>query len=156
MQSARHLLFYDTSSTLLDRDETRVMFISEGPRDALTPLQYGYASVCNLGADNSWSKHKINLILALRPDVLIMAFDGDDPGRQCAHAVYNDLSELVPTYDVVFPTVKVDGKNVKKYDLSDLSQDRVDGIVDDACAQYNLPIPRPYEWKRAVKSKWAV
>jgi hypothetical protein len=162
MSSTKSLLFGDVATEMLrelnelDRkhEYARLAFISEGPRDALTPLMYGYPSVCNLGAHNSWTKDKVNLLLALGIDLLISCMDGDQPGLDAADAIIKDASDLIHIHNVTFPSKKVIDKNTRQpklekvKDLSDLDDARIDKIVIEACKFYGKKPPPYYDWSQ--------
>lgn len=154
LQSSKYFLFTDLAQQMLEGAPKgrRVLTISEGPRDALNCAQLGYASLCNLGALNSWSTEKVNFILRLDPDVVILMMDGDQPGRDCAIQMIEDLRGLVNTHDVIFPVDRQTGK--KKFDASDLKEAKMDRIVAEACAAYKLDIPEPYGWTYEDASEW--
>jgi len=152
LASSRCLLFTELADNMMDAmNGDRVCVLCEGPRDSLNIVQHGYASVCNLGAVNSWHITKVNLLFRLNVDLLILMLDGDSPGRACADQIYRDIDGAIPVHDVVFPVNK-DGS--KKYDASDLSSERVTSIVRAACAAFNLSPPRPYDWTKQDTSGW--
>jgi 5S rRNA maturation endonuclease (ribonuclease M5) len=156
LASSKFFLFTDLAESMLSgvAQGRRVLAVSEGPRDALNVAQLGYPSICNLGALNSWSQDKINHILRLSPDVVILMMDGDEPGRSCAIQMIEDLRGLVNTHDVIFPTKKLNGKIKKLFDASDLNEKQVDRIVAEACAAYGLKAPDPYDWSVDDTSEW--
>lgn len=124
-----NFLFYDEAERMLQSmpEQDRVLGIAEGPRDAANLMQFGIPCVCNLGAANSWSKVKASLILAMSANRIILAFDGDKPGRDAAKAVYADLHKMIDVYDLDFPTDEL-GK--KLFDASDLTQEQCQGLFD--------------------------
>lgn len=72
----------------------RIVVLVEGPRDALRCQQYGIMAMAILGTSN-WSSKKTDLVLALEPDVVILAFDGDEAGAAATKRVYAALKDEV-------------------------------------------------------------
>lgn len=158
MSSTKSLMFADISSNMIrelhaidhKQEFARLAFISEGPRDALNPLQYGYPSVGNLGAYNSWHKDKVNILLSIGIDLLIVCMDSDEAGDAATQAILSDTLDLLHVHVVTFPSevVKKRGKDVrvKLIDLSDLSEAKIDKLVQEACKSYGKLPPPKYDW----------
>lgn len=94
----------------------KVLYLVEGPRDALNLIQHGSMALALLGAGNSWSESKAHLIEDLDPDLLVLMLDNDDAGRIAASRIAKSLKHQVPIVYFKFP-VKEDGS---KFDASDL------------------------------------
>lgn len=91
----------------------RVILV-EGPRDALTLLQYGLPALAILGASN-WCDQKRNLLLASSVKQVIVAFDGDAAGREGASIVMASLKGLVPRAKVILPPGQDPGSLPKSF-----------------------------------------
>ena len=159
LQSTKHFLFYDLAERMLEEIKgTRILSISEGPRDALNTVQLGVPSLANLGSMNSWTPQKVDIVLRLDPDLIILGMDADETGRACAEAMINDLSDFFPIHDVIFPhTMEMrHGKQVmkKKFDTSDLNEKQFDRIIDEACKANGFPSPDMYDWTTYDTSEW--
>lgn len=160
MASTRCLLFADIAAQMISdlndidpkNEYARIAFISEGPRDALTPLMYGWPSVSNLGAINSWTADKVNLLLAIGIDLLISCMDSDQPGIDATDKIAEDVADLIDMHSILFPNhTEIDERTkkpklVKDKDLSDLNAMQTARIVATACAVYNKRVPPIYDW----------
>lgn len=62
------------------RGKKRVIFLVEGPRDALHLIQNGIPAFAFLGSSTKWSDYVGDLILQQEPDLIVLAFDADAPG----------------------------------------------------------------------------
>lgn len=144
-ESTKHFLFTDLAERMLEEinDGTKIVMISEGPRDAANTTQLGVPSLANLGAMNSWTPHKINTLLQLDPDLVILAMDGDEAGRLAAETMVQDLHDLFPIHDVIFP---VDKHGKKQFDASDITEILLSRILGEACRANDLPFPILYDW----------
>jgi hypothetical protein len=152
LRSSRHLLFVDSAQKLISRlneidpanEFARLAFISEGPRDGLNGLQYGYPSVCNLGAYNSWSTAKVNTLISLGIDLLIGCMDGDEAGQAAHASIVRDVSDSMRVHTIQFPVDPDTGKKLR--DFSDLEDWEINRLVKKACAIYNMKPPPLYNW----------
>lgn len=81
-----------------------VLFLVEGPRDALNVIQCGGLCVPVLGAANI-SKRKTGYLEELNPDLYVMMFDGDDAGDHAFEVAGEYLSHL-PTDSIKLPRGK--------------------------------------------------
>lgn len=85
---------YDYTKKMLKRRKLKTLFLVEGPRDTLRPLQYGIPTMGMIGAGN-WSDIKADLILSLDLERLILGFDPDEAGDRATQKVFNDLKNYV-------------------------------------------------------------
>lgn len=93
--AARYGLFpYDYVKKKLDKEKHRVVVLTEGPRDALNLLQNGILAVASLGA--YVIPEKLNLVMELEPDLVVLAFDPDDPGKDATDKAVEILKLKVP------------------------------------------------------------
>ena len=94
----RYLFPYDYVTKMLKvkerKKKKKVVFISEGTRDALNPIQYGLPALMNLGGKTTWSPIKAEYIESLDADLIVLAFDDDEIGKAVTKMAYNDLSKL--------------------------------------------------------------
>lgn len=96
------LFAYDTAREMLDSTKgPRILLIGEGPRDALNPLQHNLAAVATLGT--TWSQERVNLILELEPDVVLVGTDNDEPGEKLARKISRSLKGKTTVHRVKFP-----------------------------------------------------
>lgn len=78
-----------------------VLFLVEGPRDALNMIQLGFAALSVLGS--YFSPEKRSLLDYLSFNRLVMAFDSDMAGYKARRAVHELCSGKIPEiYDMVF------------------------------------------------------
>lgn len=80
------LLGFDYAISLPAFKKYRIIFIVEGPRDAMRLLELGIPAVSIIGSKN-WSKAKKELLLTCEPDLVCSLFDNDDAGRQAGRQV---------------------------------------------------------------------
>ena len=92
------------------KKKKNVIFIVEGPRDALWLVQHGIPALAFLGSSTKFSDYAGNLVMDLEPDLIIIAFDADAPGRKAAKKA------------VKFFQGKVDFKLLKMKEGSDPAQ----------------------------------
>lgn len=85
---------YDYSCKLMSKLNKRVLFLCEGPRDALTVLQNGIPALAILGTQN-WTKRKKDILLSLDLDLLVLALDNDEPGIKATNKIFKDLKGQV-------------------------------------------------------------
>ena len=108
---SRHTLFpHDYAKYLLSKQKHRVLFLGEGPRDALNPCQFGVPAVCTIGGKTVWNQMKADLILALKPSLVVLAFDPDQIGQELTELAHQDLKHEVKLKRMNFP------KGKEKYD----------------------------------------
>ena len=91
----------------------RVILV-EGPRDALTLLQYGLPALSILGT-NSWSDEKRDLLLASGVRQVLVAMDGDEAGRKGAAIIMSSLSGIIPRAKLVLPDEEDPGSLPRKF-----------------------------------------
>lgn len=111
---------YDYTKNLLSKTNSKVLFYVEGPRDVLNPLQYNIPTLANLGGTTVWSEEKAELILALKPKLLIIATDPDLIGNLLAEKIKTSLGSFLNTKRLKFP----DKKNGDKMDPGDTPKAR--------------------------------
>lgn len=63
------------------RPGRRPVLVVEGPRDALTLVQAGIPALATIGSYTAWTEQKARLVLDLEPDLIVLAFDGDEIGQ---------------------------------------------------------------------------
>ena len=71
-----------------------VLFIVEGPRDTMNVAQHGGIVVGLIGS--YVGPRKIDLIMDLDPDIIIIATDNDDAGNGAAEALLELIGTLIP------------------------------------------------------------
>lgn len=111
--------------------KTVVLFIVEGPRDTMNIAQHNGVVVGLIGS--APSSRKIQLILELDPDVIIIATDGDDAGNNAAQQLmhgkkdddtgkveFEGLGQLIPCIRLNFK----DGR-----DPADLKRQKVKALI---------------------------
>lgn len=118
------LFGYDYAKTLPAWKKFKILFIVEGPRDALRLLQMGIPAVAILGAKN-WSKNKVNLVLDLNPKRVCILFDNDTPGRRASRKIYGTLKRVVPTRRIKLPHKDKIGKELDPANLPSRSIKRI-------------------------------
>lgn len=88
------LLGYDRVRKTKYWKKDKIVYVVEGPRDAINLISMGYAAVAILGA-TSWSKSKRELIQQLNPKRVVVMMDGDDPGRAAGRNIYNSIKSVM-------------------------------------------------------------
>lgn len=114
-----------------------ILFIVEGPRDALVTIQNGYPALAILGTNN-WSDKCASLIISLAPDLVVIMLDPDDAGIKAQKHIYNDLKDMLNVKVVNLPRRKLikekDGKKIvaykKKLDPANLTSKMLQKIVN--------------------------
>jgi 5S rRNA maturation endonuclease (ribonuclease M5) len=101
------------------RKNNGILTLTEGPRDALNHIQFGLLSLMIFGSGNAWSKQKAELILALEPKVICMAFDPDEAGDLAREQASADLRGWCKIVNLNLPR---DENNKKLKDASDMSK----------------------------------
>jgi len=115
---------YDHVKEMLDKKRPRIIYLVEGPRDALNQVQLGKACLAILGARN-WTDEKRELVLDLDPDLVVVMLDPDKVGQLGAAKIVKSLKRSVPIVNFKFP-LNPDGS--KKMDASDLTKKQSNGI----------------------------
>jgi hypothetical protein len=64
--------------------------LTEGHYDALRLINEGFNAVAVLGVNN-WSEYKKELLIAKRPNKIVIAFDGDTAGYDASVKIFKDL-----------------------------------------------------------------
>lgn len=77
-----------------------VLWIVEGPRDTMNVAQYGGTVVGLIGS--YVGPRKIDMVMALDPDIVIVATDNDDAGNGVAEALKEQLGNLLPLIRLKF------------------------------------------------------
>jgi 5S rRNA maturation endonuclease (ribonuclease M5) len=110
----RESLFpFDYVKRLLRKQRRRIIFLVEGPRDALRLLSFGIPALSILGGKTVWRKIKAVLLMELDPRVIVLAFDPDKIGQQITALVREDLHGQVKLQQLKFTIEKINGKTVK-------------------------------------------
>lgn len=100
--------------------------IVEGSRDALHLIDHGVPALAVLGGNTSWNKYKRDLIMTLKPELIVLAPDPDEVGNKLAKAMKEDFKTyFVPTRWFRMKSEVVDGKLKKKEDPGDLTAGRI-------------------------------
>ena len=89
-----------TVSQLKERNLSTVVLV-EGPRDCLKLLQYGIPALAILGTGNL-SDTKVEMLINLNPERIIIAMDGDKVGREAAKKIHNSLKDELTVYNFNF------------------------------------------------------
>ena len=95
------------------------ILLVEGARDALNLLQYGVPAVCIFGT-NGWNKAKRDTLIDLGVKVVV-AMDGDEPGRKCSEKIETDMKRLKHPYKVIRFADGVDPGGLPKADVLDIA-----------------------------------
>jgi len=74
-----------------------ILYITEGPFDALNLIEHGKQAVCIFGAD-SWSDFKLSLLLELAPKHVVLLFDNDKAGYNGMYTLAKNIHRFVDTY----------------------------------------------------------
>lgn len=75
---------YDHVRRMLKTVRRRVILIGEGPRDALNPIQYGLPALAILATQARTFTAKVGHVMALEPDLVLIATDPDEAGVKAA------------------------------------------------------------------------
>lgn len=81
---------YNVVEAMLPNCESRDIVLVEGPRDALRLLRLGIPALSILGTNN-WSQQKLELLLTLEPDRVILMMDADSAGVKAQKAIFPAL-----------------------------------------------------------------
>ncbi len=87
---------YDLVARMLRAKRIRSVALVEGSRDALRLIQYGIPAIAILGSQN-FSKQKMNLILGLPIDHLIICMDGDLAGVKASNIIWGFAKAKIDT-----------------------------------------------------------
>ena len=94
-----------------------MIFIVEGPRDALSMLQIGIPACAIIGA-KIWSKLKEEIIASAEPNRVALLFDNDKAGRKGAQYLIKISGSNLPLKNILLPRKE---KIKRKIDPADLS-----------------------------------
>lgn len=83
--------------------DSDVLMIVEGQYDAVRAIQHGIPTVCCFGTAN-WNRTKAARILGRRYRHVLLAMDGDQPGRMAVEAALADLAHEIRTDVLEWPT----------------------------------------------------
>jgi 5S rRNA maturation endonuclease (ribonuclease M5) len=111
---------------LRQRRGKRVVVLVEGVRDALNLIQHGLLALAILGGKTVWGPSKANLLMTLEPDLVILAFDPDEIGREVTDMARDDLHRQVKLMRIRFPRRRA-GKT--KSDPGNMKRRRIKRIV---------------------------
>lgn len=78
-----------------------IVALVEGPRDALNLLQGGFPALAILGSKN-WSTYKAELVTALDPDLIVLAFDNDNAGISATESVSESFKDYTNVIQLTF------------------------------------------------------
>jgi hypothetical protein len=95
------------------RGKKLVIFLVEGPRDALNLLQHGLLALAILGGTTVYRNIKMDLLMSLEPDLVCLAFDPDKIGQQVTKLAYNYLHGQVAMKRLKFTIEHRNGKIYK-------------------------------------------
>lgn len=104
--SSRNFFPYD----YMRRHKPKTIVLVEGPRDALNLIQHGVPALCNFGAYNSWSSKKVELVLDIDPELVVLGFDPDKEGRRANRKIKRELLKWLPVKKLKLPKGKDPGK----------------------------------------------
>jgi 5S rRNA maturation endonuclease (ribonuclease M5) len=118
---------YDYVRRQLKGRKYRVVVLVEGVRDALNLIQHGLLALAILGGKTVWSKAKADLVMTLEPDIILLAFDPDEIGREVTDMARADLRGQVKLMQIRFPrrragTNKQDPGNMKRSRIRRISR----------------------------------
>ena len=80
--------------------EPRIVFLVEGPRDALRLIKLGIPALAVLGTQTVTSQKLDNLLTSLTLDCVVLAFDGDKAGALCRDKAIKLLRGKIKTLDL--------------------------------------------------------
>lgn len=84
------LLGYDFLPKIKRWRNYRILFLVEGPRDAMWMQSQGFPAIAILGTQN-WSERKLDLIVGLRPELIVTLLDNDKAGRLAGNKICEDI-----------------------------------------------------------------
>lgn len=93
---------YDYVQKRIRKDSFKIVFLCEGPRDSLRLNSCGAHALALLGSSTSWTEAKGNMVLALDPDVVVLAFDPDEPGQKAYRKANHFFNDKVKTIHLTF------------------------------------------------------
>ena len=80
------LLGFDYVKTMYKQGAERIVFLTEGPRDALHLQAHNIPAIAILGIKN-WSEEKREILLSLNPEKIVILPDNDKPGKKGAEKI---------------------------------------------------------------------
>jgi hypothetical protein len=86
---------YDYTLKMLEKTGIRTLVLTEGVRDPLNSIQNSIPSMAILGTNN-WSEVKVEFVLSLPIDRIVLAFDPDEAGEKATKMVYKTLKDEIP------------------------------------------------------------
>ena len=94
-----------------------VLFLVEGPRDALSLIQNGIPALAILGTQN-WDKECANFVYDLDSNLIVLAFDPDEAGEKATNKIYWYFKNKTPIKILKLPDNKDPAKlNKKEYNF---------------------------------------
>jgi 5S rRNA maturation endonuclease (ribonuclease M5) len=101
-------------------EDLRIVTLMEGPRDSLNFVQYNYPGLASLGTQG-WTEEKTDLVLSLRPKIVVLGFDPDEAGDKVARKVNKELKKYTHIIKLNLPS-----KNGRKIiDASEMSRKQI-------------------------------
>lgn len=110
------LLGYDRIAKMRAFKKYGILFIVEGPRDAMRLLSLGIPAVSTLGA-GSWSGMKQNLIMQLEPNLICSLMDNDKAGRKAGKMLTRAFQRKGRFHCFNLPHVKKIGRKLDPMSL---------------------------------------
>lgn len=115
-----YLFPYDYTKQLLDthaaEGKRRILFLTEGPRDGLVLLQNKIPTCSILGTGN-WNDLKASFVLSLEPELIVIAFDNDEPGQKVGMQAFSFLRKRCATINLKWPEGVKDPAELNKKQL---------------------------------------
>jgi 5S rRNA maturation endonuclease (ribonuclease M5) len=105
------LIGYDLIRSMPAFKKYGILFIVEGPRDAMRLIELGIPTLSLLGA-NLWTAYKRDLIIALAPDLIVSLMDNDKPGRKAGKRLTASFNRRANFHCHELPKEKKIGKKL--------------------------------------------
>ncbi len=120
------LFGFDTAKEILRNCKYRILWLGEGPRDAMNPQQYDYPAIGMLGSLSQWTIRKAELLRSLDLDLLVILTDPDKAGDDAAEVVTRDMEGHCPLIRYGLRRDPVTNKKLE--DLGELKPDHMQYI----------------------------
>lgn len=118
------LIGYDAIKKMKAFKKYGIIFIVEGPRDAMRLIQLGIPTVSILGA-GSWTASKRNLLLQLEPNLVCSLMDNDKTGRRSGKSIEKTFYRRGRFHRFVLPKDKDVGYKVDPMTLPEEDLQRI-------------------------------
>ena len=110
------LIGLDEAIKLKRFKKDRILFLVEGPRDALSLLQTGIPACATVGT-NTWDKRRQDAIASVDPERICLLFDNDDAGRDASQKIMTDSRYQLPLHNICLPSKETLGFKMDPADL---------------------------------------